>query len=61
MKAETEKNWEETKKWEEWGGYEKVVLGCLWVEIWILKSVKKMGGVIPEMGKILIFMISCFV
>ena len=37
------------------------VLGCAWVEIWILKSVKKMGGVILEMGKMLIFMISCFV
>ncbi len=70
MKAETEKSWEEMKKWEEWGGggLEKgcgfdFVLGCaiVWVEIWILTSVKKMGGVNPGMGKILIFMISCFV
>jgi NhaP-type Na+/H+ or K+/H+ antiporter len=50
------------------GGLEKgcgfdFVLGCaiVWVEIWILTSVKKMGGVNPGMGKILIFMISCFV
>ncbi len=30
------------------------------VEIWILKSVEKMGGVIPGMGKMLTFMVSCF-
>ena len=23
--GDRKKNWEETKKWEEWGGYEKVV------------------------------------
>ena len=27
------------------------VLVCVWVEIWILKSVEKMGGAIPGMGK----------
>ena len=59
MKAETEKNLGGDKKvggvgWG--GGVEKgcgfiFVLGCSWVEIRILKSVNKMGGVILEMGK----------
>ena len=37
-----------------------IVLVCIWVEIWILKSVEKMGGAILGLGKILFFMISYF-
>jgi hypothetical protein len=48
-----------------WGGGRKrvvdlIVLVCFWVEIWILKSVEKMGGAILGLGKILFFMISYF-